>query len=419
MAKPRNERGLPRIRNIEISEKNTKLRWILAGVFLLIGLVAIGFGVNSFFSAQEGWQEVEVTANETNCGGDFVLNYCFGKSGMTPTAERRQVVNCYNQAVVDAWKLFNTDISDENMGGLDRINRNPNKAISVDPGLYRALQQIVESGTRYVYLAPVYEEYQFVFSADNEVLAAESDPLQNDDVARYLSEVTAFANDASHISLELQGNNQVLLHVSDAYLAFATTNEFGNFLDFGWMKNAFIIDFLAKRLSDAGHTAGYLASFDGYTRNLDSRGEQFNYNLFDRLQDSIFLPAMLQYDQPMSIVFLRNYPMGSRDKGNYYTFSDRKILTSYLDPADGLYKSTTDNLVAYSTERTCGEIALAAAPLFVADSLDTDGLTRLVGNDIYSIWFEGEKLLYNEQNAAIVVQNTDGTAYEKQFYKTN
>lgn len=408
---------MPRVRNIEISEKNTKLRWILAGVFLLIGLVALGFGVNSFFSAQEGWQEVEVTANETNCGDDFVLNYCFGKSGMTPTAERKRVAECYNQAVVDAWKLFNTEISDENMGGLDRINRNPNKAVSVDPGLYRALQQIVESGTRYVYLAPVYEEYLNIFNTENELEAAHHDPVRNEAISHYLLEVTAFANDASHISLELQENNKVLLHVSEDYLAFAAENEFGNFLDFGWMKNAFIIDFLAQRLVDAGHTTGYLASFDGFTRNLDKRGEQFNYNLFDRLVDSIFLPAVLQYDQPMSIVFLRDYPMSSRDKWSYRTFADKWIVTSYADPTDGLYRCATDSLVAYSTERTCGEIALAAAPLFIAEDLDPEVLNRLTADDIYCIWFVGRTLHYNDRHAKIAVQKVDGEEYKSQLYK--
>ena len=36
MARPRKEREAPRIQRIELSEKNTRLRWILAGALLVI-----------------------------------------------------------------------------------------------------------------------------------------------------------------------------------------------------------------------------------------------------------------------------------------------------------------------------------------------------------------------------------------------
>ena len=118
MGKPRKEREAPRIQRIELSEKNVKLRWILAGTLLLIGLVAIAIGVNSCISAQVGWQEVKASSNKINCAADFVLNYQFGETDLNPTAEQRQVSSCYSQAAVDAYELFENSVEGSDLRNL-------------------------------------------------------------------------------------------------------------------------------------------------------------------------------------------------------------------------------------------------------------------------------------------------------------
>lgn len=415
MGKPRKEREAPRIQRIELSEKNIKLRWILAGALLLIGLVAIAIGVNSCISAQVGWQEVQITANKTNCSTDFVFNYDYGQAGVEPYQERRQVIACYSEAVVEAYELFNTHVENSDMGNLTLLGASPNQTVSVEPELYQTLQQIVDSESRYVYLAAVYEEYSRIFRADSEIHAAEYDPSKNAELLPYVQEAASFANDPAHISMELLGEGKVRLVVSDAYLAFAEKYGITCFLDLGWMKNAFIIDFLAQRLVDAGYTNGYLASFDGYTRNLDQRGESYNFNLFDRVNSDIHMPAIMEYAEPMSIVFLRNFPMSSRDSEQYYLFSDNTIATTFIDPADGLYKSATDNLVAYSTKTGCAAIALELAPVFVADSLDAEAIRDLTKREIYSVWFDGSKLQHTEERCKVTLQPVEGISYQAHY----
>lgn len=417
MAKFRNERALPRIRNIELSDKNTKLRLILAAVLLVVGMVAIALGVNSCVSAQTGWQEVQVSSEKRNCSQDFVCNFYFGGAGMDATLEHRQVVECYSRGAEEAYEIFNTGMEDSSLGNLTQVNAHPNEAVTVEPGLYEALKLVAESGSRHVYLAPVYEEYNQIFQSDLEALAAEYDPTKNPDQKAYLQKVAAFANDPAHVGVELVGSNQVKLFVSAEYLAFAREYGITNYLDFGWMKNAFIIDFLARKLEDAGHTNGYIASFDGYTRNLDRRGQSYNFNLFDRLGNEVFMPATLQYTQPISIVFLRNYPMSGRDWVNYYSFSDGGIATALADPADGMYKSATDNLVAYSTDCSCARIALSVAPLFIAENLDETTLNALAADGVNSIWFKNQTLFYNQKDVKLVIQETEGPKYTTDLYE--
>lgn len=71
------------------------------------------------------------------------------------------------------------------------------------------------------------------------------------------------------MNVELLGGNQVKLSVSDDYLAFAEKNFISDFIDFSWMKNAFITDYVADVMIDNGYTLGSLTSYDGFTRNLD------------------------------------------------------------------------------------------------------------------------------------------------------
>ena len=415
MANFRNERGLPRIRNIELSEKNVKLRLILAAALLVLGLVAIAIGVNSCVSAQMGWQEVQASSNKRNCSQDFICNYYYGGADMDPTAERRQVTECYSRAVEDAYDLFNIGMEDTSMGNLTLINAHPNEVVSVEPELYNALALIHESGSRYMYLAPVYGEYRQVFSAELEAVAEECDPAKNETVRDYVQQAIAFVADPAHVSLELLGNHQVKLSVSQAYLQFAEEYGLTAYLDLGWMKNAFIADFLAQRLANAGHTNGYLVSYDGYTRNLDKRGESYSFNLFDGAGHEVFMAATMQYSQPMSIVFLRNYPMTGRDASDYFVYSDQTITTARIDPADGMSKSATDNLVVYGSDVGCAEIVLKTAPLFVCDTWNPEAVQALVEEGIYSIWFDGETLWHNQKDLVLTVQEIEGTAYQAEY----
>ena len=410
MGRPRREREAPRIQRIELSEKDTRLRWILVGALLVIGMVAIAIGVNSCISAQSGWQEVQVSSGGLNCSDDFAFNYCYGQAGIDPTLERRQVVDIYGDAVVKGYTLFNTDVEGAT-DGLSAINAHPNEAVTVDKALYDALAQVVKAESRYIYLAPVYTDYDAVFRADSEVQAAALDPSKDGELGAFALEAATFAGDPAHISLELLEGTQVKLQVSQEYLTFVQEYAIDNLLDFGWMKNAFIIDYLAERMIADGHTNGYIASYDGYTRNLDSRGLSYSFNLFDRLRNDIYLPAVWEYDTVMSIVFLRNYPMSSRDSGDYYLYSDRTITHGFIDLADGLCRTSTDNLVSYSESASCAQIALSIAPVFIGETVDTDALAAMTGSGIYSIWFDGGKLHYNQADAKIELQELEGVSY--------
>ena len=384
------------VKQIELSEKNIKIRWILIAVLLIIALVAFGIGIHAFFSTEPGWQQVTVSEKAPNCSYDFVLMYDFTDYGGSASAVIRKITAMYTEQTQKAYQLFSTDDVETKLHNLYYLNNHLNETVQIDPVLYDALALIVEYNSRYPYLAPVYTEYDRIFISDNDLDASLYDPAYNPELAAYIAEAAAFANDPQMIQLQILGDNKVRLEVSREYLDFIEENGIETVFDFGWMRNAFVADYIADSLRAEGFTHGYIASYDGFTRNLDERGKPFSFNLFHRQGQDILIPAKIDYDRPMSIVFLRNYPMGESDRWHYYAYADGSIASTYLAPTDGKSKSATENMVAYSQNLGCAEVLLRMAPLYINDTMDMQMISALEQDQIYTIWYEGTNLHYND-----------------------
>lgn len=396
---------LPKVEKIELSTSNIVLRAIGAGVLILIALICFGTALSDFFNTQPGWEEITVESDSVNCSTDFIFNYDFTDYGGDASAAYKLLTSLYSEACEDAFLIFSRNVTDDSVNNLAYLNAHVNETVTVDPALYEALELLVNSGSRHIYLAPVYVEYDRVFSASSAEEASWYDPAQNEEVGSYIKELVSFCADPEMIELELMGNQQVCLRVADDYLAYAEENALDSFLDFGWMTNAFIIDYLAEVLTEGGYTCGYLSSYDGFTRNLDTRGQSYSFNLFDGQRDTIYVPAVLSSADPVSIVALQSYPMDEKDSWHYFDFGENYIVSAHIDPMDGMSKSYYDDLVSYSSEATCARILMAMMPSFVADEYHP-AVFDAWQEDIYTIWFDGLTLGHNDPNASISLTET-------------
>lgn len=394
--------NLPKVEKIQLSNKNITLRAVGAGILILIAVISFGVAISDFLNVQPGWQEITVESDNVNCSTDFIFSYDFTDYGGDASAAYKLLTSLYSEACEDAFRIFTKDVSQEGVYNLAYLNSHPNEVVTVDETLYEALALIQSSGNRHIYLAPVYVEYNRVFSSASAEEAAQFDPTQNPEVQSYIRELVAFGNDPEMIDLELLDNNQVCMRVSDAYLSYAEENQLDAFLDFGWMTNAFIIDYLAERLIEGGYTSGYLSSYDGFTRNLDTRGDSYSFNLFDDKGETIYVPAVFSSTEPISIVFLRDYPLDENDSWHYFDFGDNYIVTSHIDPADGACKSYYDNLVSYSGEAGCAEILMKMIPSYIADDFDPSVFDAWT-EEIYTIWFQDYTISHNDPNASIAL----------------
>ncbi len=377
-------------------------RLAAAVILLVVGVVALAYAFTGLFAAKKGWQEIEAdTKNgEIGCGGDFVLLYELGASGESVSAEKRGLTAVYTDATVQAARLFDSALSYEGVHNIWYINRHPNEAVDVDPALYQALEQVAASGDRSLYLGPVYEIYNGLFSCADDAQTADFDPRQNASLREYFARCAAYGADPSSVDLELLGDGKVKLVVSEEYLAFAREQEIERFIDLYWMKNAFIADYLAQTLIENGYTRGALSSYDGFMCNLGGGEESFAIDVYDRA-----VPAgSMTYAGQMSLVYLRGYPGNGMDGRRFYEMADNTVLSAYLDPADGLCKTAWDDLLAYARGGSCGRTVLALAPLFVAERPDTGGLEALAREGIFTVRCENGQVRCTDPDLPVTAE---------------
>ena len=397
------------VTRIELSDDQSTLKLILIVALLAIACVCIFIAVGSSMKVEPGWQAAEISSDKVNCSQEFTLMYDFSDYNANDSTDELKKVNAlYSTLTEDAYAIFTAAEFETEFANIRYLNDHVNEKVTVDPALYKALEQIVRYDSRYPFLAPVYEEYDRVFVQTNEDDAARYDPSKNPDLMDYIQNAASFGNDESMVWLELFGDNQVILHVSDDYLAFAEYYELDTFFDLHWMTNAFIIDYMADCLIANGYTSGYLASYDGFNRNLDQRGNSYSHNVYDRLDNEIYLPVVYNYQEPTAIVVLKKYSMSDAESWHYFSYSDGTITTTYVDPADGVSKSATDNLFVYGAGMGCAEILLQSAPVFISNELNEDALMELSNRGIYSIWGEGNSMISSNKNASLTAMSENG-----------
>ena len=391
------------ITHIEVNEGNKKLRVVLAIILLVIGSIALTAGIMGLLNKDTGWQTVEVSTTESaNCSSDFQFQYNFSGTGAQATALHKQISAVYTEGLVKAYEVFRNE--EVVSGNLADVNAHVNEVVTVDPLLYSAFQKL--QATRYHYLGPVYAHYDNVIFSTSDEYLEDVDPKISQEAREYVAQIAAFAADEASISLELLDQNQVKLHVSDEYLAFAQENEITKFIDLHYMANAFIIDYLAQSMEENGFTHGFLVSTDGYTRNLDST-QIYSMNLFDRVEDTIYPAGVLQYSGPASLVLLKDYAVNSTD--TFYRSSGDHVVFPYTDPTDGLYKASTPTLLSYSHELGCADVLLQMLPCFAAEEFT-------VPQGIASVWCEDRTICYNDPQITITqLLNRDGVVYTEQY----
>lgn len=288
-------------------------------------------------------------------------------------------------------------------GNLSYVNLHPNEPVQVDPWLYQALAKSEASGSRAIYLAPLYDEYRNLFAAANDAEAAEYDPLLNPEKADEFREVLAYARDSGHVKVELLPEDTVCLHVSDAYLAYAAENGIWRYIDFFWLKNAFIADFIADTLSEEGYTYGSLTSYDGFIRNFDTSGQDYSLTLLNETDGRVIEAGTLIYNHPRALVTLRQYALTDLDALHYYRDSLGRMRVPYISEADGLSHAAVPNLLCWQENGHCADIALQVLPLYAAETLDTDALAALAQNGIHSLWFRMDEIVTTDSTCRIQI----------------
>ena len=390
------------VEKIQLSDEHLKLRLIAAVVFLVLGGAALAYSFMQMLSPESGWQTIEASTSEgANCGDEFVFLYELGAGEISASAESKAVSRLYSDACGRLFQVFHTLESFEGMTNLRDVNLHPNETLTVDEVLYRAFETVQRYGDRTVYLGPVYERYNGLFHCTDDSQLPDFDPYLSEEVRAEYEAAAAFANDPEAVDLRLLGDNQVCLYVSEEYLAYARQWGIERYLDFGWLTNAFAIDYLAQVLTENGYTNGTVSSYDGFVRNLDSRGLDYALNLYDFSDGRIYPAGVMSYRGPRSMAYLRDYPISGDDRRRMYLLETGEVRTGYLSTVDGRCRSAAHDLLAWSDGLGCAELALRLAPIYVADTLDVPALEALADSGIQSVRMENRVICGTEADLTL------------------
>lgn len=376
------------VEKVELSEKNLKWRIFLVVLLIMIAAGSFAYGINAFLSRNAGWQEINANSRNdaANCSQDFVFMYNLGASGAGATVEGKAIVALYTDATEQAYQLFHTKEEFEYVNNIYYINRHPNEEIIVDDMLYKAFDLISQMGNRNIYMGPVYMQYDDIFYCQEDYQLADFDPYVNEQVAEDYRNIAVFANDPEMINIQLLGDNKIKLFVSDEYLSYAKENDIVDYIDFFWMKNAFIVDYIADLMIASGHIRGSISSYDGFIRTLDTTETSYSFNVYDRVGQELNLAQVMEYTGPLSMVYYRDYEMNSLDYHHYYKKDNGEIRTAYVDVNDGFSKEAIDSLYVYSKNSSCAKLLLETVSVYVADEFDDRKLHELKAQGIYSIY---------------------------------
>ena len=393
-AKPRPAPSVKPVEKVTVSTRYMGLRIAAVIVLVIVGAASLAYGFTSLFTGETGWTEIAAnSAKGPSLAGNFVLLYDVQNSG-----EKRAVTALYTEAAEKAWQLFNNDQATEGVPNIRYLNDHPNEAVTVDEGLYKALAEIVESGSRHVYLAAVARTYDNLFFCADDALTADFDPLLNDDLRRSFGEIAAFARDKSAVRVEMLPDHQVCLKVSDAYLAYAEAEEINDFIDLHWMLNAFAADYIADRLMAQGYTRGALSSADGFARTLGAASaETYSVNVYDGRSGAAVQAAVAQYPGAGSVVTLHSYPLSGESGERYYVRRDGQVRNRFLDVQDGLSRAALPDLMLHSAGLGCGETLLRAIPFYIADTFDEAAALAAWGEaGIGAVWCRDHAVRYTD-----------------------
>lgn len=362
----------PRTR-IELSGKHLWLRVIL--VVALVGMAAGFFGqaIHAALTPAPGWQQIKAAA-QLPMAGELTLEYYL------TSGQEKTLTGLYTQAMEEASRLFDTQT--EEAGTLGCLNAHPGETVAVAPALYEALTLLEGQNSRYLYYAPVYEQYRGLYSCETDAEAQDFDPAVSAQIREFVEQACAFAADPRSVQLELLGDYQVRLIVSPEYRAFARENGVEVFLDFFWLRNAFAVDYIARQLEAAGFREGILTSFEGFARVL---GEgSFQAELYGLSGGKVTSVGTLFYTGPKAMVQFRAFPMTQLDQLHYYVTQSGAVRTPFIDEQTGTTRAAAEHMAVVSTDRGCAELALMTLPVFTARQVDEELLRGM--EDVSAAW---------------------------------
>ena len=119
---PMQSYSAPPVEQVEVSNKNVKLRVVLFVLFLVLAIVCFAVVMVVLLRVEAGWFAITTDPSSTkNCGGEFVFTYYFDKN--QDKNYRQSVASKYTEASEYAYKVFYASEEVDGMNNLFYLKR--------------------------------------------------------------------------------------------------------------------------------------------------------------------------------------------------------------------------------------------------------------------------------------------------------
>ena len=161
-----NRPNLKPVTKVELSEEHVGIRIFVVVLLIAVAAAAFAYSLYSCSRVESGWTQIKVdSALGASCGDELVFMYELGAGNMSATAENKALSLLYSEAAVQAYKIFNADISFDGVTNVYDLNQHPNEIMEVDEVLYNAFALLESYGNRNIYMSPIYMRYDDMFFA--------------------------------------------------------------------------------------------------------------------------------------------------------------------------------------------------------------------------------------------------------------
>lgn len=386
------------VKRIPLDIKNHKLRLILIILALAIAAGAFYYGFHQLFSVESGWTMLEADGSSgLNVSADFQLQVELGAGAEAPLTERKRLTTVYSDATRKAYTLYTTQEYVADVNNLWYINHHPGEEIRVDEKLYRALNNSLSAGN-WLYLGPVYEVWDSVWFSQTDEEAVAADPRKDAELGGFITRIAGYIT-SGDIRLELRDNNTVFLNISDECRAFGEEYGITRWVDFGWQRNAYIIDDLAEALTASGWNRAVLSSKDGFIRCMDGR-QDFALKILADSDGGVKQIAQAEYKGPAALMVLVPGPGG--DRRYSYRYQDGTLRTAWISAEDGLDAQPVDGLAAYAEEGGCATLLGRFLNCLTRKDTDEAEWEKAAGNNC-TLWLARQGMLTSFGNGGLTI----------------
>ncbi len=376
------------IKRIELNDNHVKLRIIILIALIPIAIAGFSIFFINLFSKKSGFEEINVSSSTADPVSDDELTFYYnlGKSGNSPTDDFKKVTESYSRHLDYAYKSLNKYKEVDEYKNLYYLNRHPNETMKVSTLLYDSLKKVYDTDPKILYLGPITTLYENYIKNGNDG----SNPT-NPSVKQYIDSIVNYIK--SDISIDFLNDYNIKLNVSDNYLNILDELSVNDILDFSYLRNAFILDYVSTQLISDGFKYGNIQSYDGYYINLDDT-YNYKYDVYDIIDRKLISTCYVDFMGKYNIVNYRNFAINNMDYSRFRIVDD-KLTSLYINPNDGKNYESIKNLTSYSKTKSLVDIVLETKDIYINNNFNENNIS------IESIWLKDRSINYNDKNLTL------------------